>query len=211
MNFFISQLFENPSFFFSVIILVVFSVCCHEYAHAWMALHEGDETAARNGHLTLNPLKQMGIFSLVMLLFLGITWGSVPVNPRNMRRRHSAALVAFAGPFANLTLFLIFCFLSALAESKGGAIGRSAFAFFFIGASLNAILFIFNMMPIPILDGFTIFSHLFPSLSKINQEVRNGMIFLIFMLVFFSFSYIQSAGFFITGIVQGFFLKFLVG
>ncbi len=182
-----------------VVTLVVFSICCHEYAHAWMALREGDDTAAMLGHLTLNPLKQMGALSLIMLLLLGISWGSVPVNPRKMRHKYSSALVAFAGPLANLLLFLLFSILCAIAEAKvSGTLKNSAFAFFFLGASFNAILFIFNMMPIPILDGFSIFSYLFPSIYRLNSEFRNAMIFLLFMFVFLSFDKIQKLGFGIT-------------
>ena len=77
----------------------------------------GDSTAADQGHLTLNPLKQMGMFSLIMLLVAGITWGQVPVNPNMMRRRYSHALVAAAGPLTNIALFFIFCVLAFVAHN----------------------------------------------------------------------------------------------
>ena len=106
------------------LLVVVFSVCLHEYAHARAALWQGDATAAEQGHLTLNPLKQMGPMSLIMLLIIGIAWGAVPVNPGRMRHRYSDALVSFAGPATNLALFLVSSLLfafSALMFAKGGA------------------------------------------------------------------------------------------
>ena len=84
---FISRLFSDPTMFFTIIIAVGLSVCIHEFCHAYTALKCGDPTAARMGHLTLNPLKQMGVISIIMLLLLGICWGSVPVNPGNLDRK----------------------------------------------------------------------------------------------------------------------------
>lgn len=112
MNLFITQLFEDPQRFFIWLLVVIFSICCHEFMHAWAALKQGDPTAADEGHLTLNPMKQMGPFSLVMLAVCGIAWGRVPVRPWQMRHRHSDALVSLAGPATNFGLFLIFGILS---------------------------------------------------------------------------------------------------
>lgn len=84
MNLFITQLFEDPQRFFIWLLVVIFSICCHEFMHAWAALKQGDPTAADEGHLTLNPMKQMGPFSLVMLAVCGIAWGRVPVRPWQM-------------------------------------------------------------------------------------------------------------------------------
>src|SRR5512137_2480723 len=108
MNFFVSSLAQDPFYFFSWVGIVAFSICFHEYAHASMALKRGDDTAAKLGHLTLNPMVQMGPMSIVMLLLIGIAWGAVPVNPGRLRTRADAALVSFAGPAANLLLSLLF-------------------------------------------------------------------------------------------------------
>ena len=114
MSLFINELFENPRFFAAVSVLVIFSICLHEFCHAWMALKQGDPTAADRGHLTLNPLRQMGFFSIVTFLMIGIAWGAVPVDPARMRHKYSHLLVALAGPAANLGLFVIFTVLAAL-------------------------------------------------------------------------------------------------
>ena len=97
MNLFITNIYRDPLLFFSVIIAVGFSVCLHEFCHAWMAKKCGDTTAADAGHLTLNPLKQMGIISIIMLLLLGFCWGAVPVNNHILSKRQRIA-VSLAGP-----------------------------------------------------------------------------------------------------------------
>ena len=88
---FIARLIENPRVYAPLALIVIFSICAHELMHAWTALKQGDDTAARLGHLTLNPLKQMGVVSLVMFAFVGVAWGAVPVDPSRMRRRWSHA------------------------------------------------------------------------------------------------------------------------
>ncbi|MCO5045505.1 MAG: hypothetical protein M9935_09575 [Kiritimatiellae bacterium] len=91
MSFFISRIAEDPFYVVSWIVIVTFSICVHEFAHAWMALRLGDDTAAREGHLSLNPLIQMGWMSLMLLALFGIAWGSVPVDPRRLRTAARAA------------------------------------------------------------------------------------------------------------------------
>ena len=101
---FIQTLWTNPVYFFTVCLIVTFSVCLHEYFHAWMGVREGDYTL--QDHLTLNPVKQMGFMSLLMMAFFGIAWGGVPVNPTLLRGRWSMLKVSVAGPVANFVLFL---------------------------------------------------------------------------------------------------------
>ena len=186
---FIQTLFSNPQAYFIWIFLVVFSVCCHEFAHALVALWQGDSTASDNGYLTINPFKQMGPTSLIALLLIGITWGAVPVNPSRMRRKYSEALVAAAGPFMNLLLFFIFSVGASVIFliTPNFTMNNAVFQLFFTGGVLNIVLLIFNLLPVPPLDGWSIFTFLFPHVHKINTELRNGLIFGLFILVFFSF------------------------
>jgi len=202
---FIKLLTTDPNFYFMAITLVAFSVCCHEYMHARAALWQGDDTAAQLGHLTLNPLRQMGGMALVMLFLIGITWGQVPVDPRRLRRRHSAMLVAAAGPLTNLGLFLAFAVVAAAASMlPGGAPEERGLAFFCqLGAVLNFVLFAFNLMPIPPLDGFTVFSYFFPRVFRLDSELQRGAMFLIFALVFFGFGKIWEAGAAVAGLTVG--------
>ena len=113
MRFFIQYAWERPDFFFPWMLLVIFSICLHEFMHAYTALKLGDDTAARTGHLTLNPFKQMGIFSLIMLAMIGICWGAVPVNRNNFQKKYASALVSAVGPFTNFALFVFFSLITA--------------------------------------------------------------------------------------------------
>ena len=178
---FLSLFQSNPSLYITCVLTVMFSICFHEFAHAYVALKQGDSTAAERGHLTLNPMIQMGTFSIVLLLLIGISWGSVPVNPHRMRRHYSHALVSFAGPAANLILFLIFCILLA---TFNNADNSPLIQICSVGAILNIVLFLFNMLPVPMLDGWTVFVYLIPRLNKVSEEVKNGLVFVIFILFF---------------------------
>lgn len=188
------------------ILIVVFSISCHEYFHAQVALWQGDPTAAKAGHLTLNPLKQMGPFSVIMLIFLGVAWGSVPVSPSRMKHRYSGALVALSGPLTNLALFVICLIgLSIVKVLKFKGIALIEFAneeffmgmppallFFFTGAYLNLVLFIFNMLPFPILDGWDVFTYIFPALRKLDsgREIVKGFYLFAFLIIFVFIGYI---------------------
>lgn len=168
--------------------LVILSVWLHEAAHALAAYSQGDNTAIRSGYL-FNPIKQMGLMSIMALILVGITWGAVPVNYMNLKKRYSPAIVSLAGPVTNLVLFLIFCCAGTLVfEKAGGNIHSHLFQFFFIGGILNFVLFIFNLIPVPPLDGWIVLLNFVPKITRINQELRNGIMFGIFALLFLSFS-----------------------
>jgi Zn-dependent protease len=185
MGLFASQLLENPFYFFSWVLIVTFSICVHEYAHALVALKQGDDTAARAGHLTLNPMVQMGPSSLVLLLLLGIAWGSVPVDPRRMRSRGSAALISFAGPAANLLLCVLFglaCVVTGMLTAKSAEPSQAVF-FFLWGGTANALLFLFNMLPIPMFDGWSVFSLFFPRMEDIDPQQAQTLSWMLLMAV----------------------------
>lgn len=177
---YLARALEDPLLLF-VLAGVAFSICCHEYSHARVALAEGDPTAADAGHLTLNPLRQMGWISLVMLAVAGIAWGAVPVNPRNFRRPSSALRVALAGPLANLALWaaalLLSCLLGLLSAGPASDV-------LFHLAVANAVLFLFNLLPIPGLDGSTVLRHFVPAFS---DRLTPG-VSLVLLVVLFRFS-----------------------
>ena len=192
MNLFILEAFREPKLFLMKTLVVVFSICLHEFCHAWTALKFGDTTAADRGHLTLNPIKQMGPISIIMFLILGFAWGAVPVDPYVLRarNRHAPAIVALAGPAANFGLFLIgfFCFgflqtrISYLIENE--AVGRTILELFCILGCYNAFLCIFNLLPVPGLDGWNALTEYVPRLKRLSSEFAKGVtIFLIFLLL----------------------------
>ncbi len=210
MDLFINKLFTNPEEFLAITLMVVFSICCHEFSHAWMALKQGDSTAADEGHLTLNPFKQMGIMSLLMLAFFGLAFGRVPVDPRRMKHHYSEALVAFAGPAMNLILFFVFCLLTAITHLTG--VQAAAVSLILFGAIINMALFLFNLLPVPILDGWAIFRGLFPKIRKIRfeqSEFMKGTAVIAFIMIFMFARYLFIAGVISAQFVTGLFASLL--
>ena len=185
MNLFIMYLKEDPFFFFSWIIIVSFSICMHEYAHAWISLKMGDDTAAREGHLTLNPMKQMGPQSVIMLLLIGIAWGAVPVNPGRVRKRFGSALVSFAGPGMNLLLCVVFSLIAALlGYFLSPEMNQNISRFFALGCIANGVLFFFNMLPVPMFDGWSFLAEFLPSMKRLNNQQMQTFTWIFLMLVF---------------------------
>ena len=177
---FITYLFSNPVLFFAVIIAVGFSVCVHEFFHAYVALKCGDSTAADHGHLTLNPLKQMGIISIFMLLMLGLCWGAVPVNPARLSRG-KRIVVSLAGPAANLGMFIIGAAACLIAiRYDNGEVLKLAVIF----TRLNMVLFILNMMPVPGFDGGSVFLELIGRDKVYSSELGKGFMLGTFLLLF---------------------------
>lgn len=191
---FIQKLFTDPYSFFMLAFIVVFSICLHEYSHAQVALWMGDSTAADHGHLTLNPLKQMGFFSLLMLLVLGFAWGAVPVNRANMKNKYGALLTSLAGPTMNLILFAISWIAFGIAANLEKT-HESALLLFGLFGLMNFVLFIFNIMPVPGLDGWHVLLWFFPKLAMPNSEVVKGamviLIFVAFMFVGYLFAFAE--------------------
>ena len=146
----------------SWIFWVISSIVLHELGHGFAALWEGDTTPRDTGHLTINPIVHMGWFSIIALLIMGIAWGLMPVNPSRFRHgRRGWAVVAAAGPAVNLLLSGLCIVLRALviryanfAEPLSGNLET----FLVVGGCLNIYLMIFNLMPVPPLDGSMILS-----------------------------------------------------
>ena len=178
-------------FIFQIAVLIM-SIVIHEVSHGYAALYLGDQTAKYQGRLTLNPLKHLDpVGSLLVPLLsyqLGgfiIGWAKpVPYNPYNLRPgRWSEAMVAGAGPLSNITIALIF----GLILRFGGGVASPAFLEITkVIVLVNIILAVFNLMPIPPLDGskllFAIFPEKFMQLRAFFE--RYGVIFLI-LFVFF--------------------------
>ena len=185
---FFANIYKDPLLFFSVIIAVGFSVCVHEFFHAYTAQKCGDNTAADAGHLTLNPLKQMGIWSIIMLLLLGFCWGAVPVNPAVLNKRQRIA-VSLAGPAANLMLFAC----GVIAFIAGGKLDWDVVLHFsFIFAQLNLVLFCINIAPLPGFDGGAVAAEFLPMHKLYSSEVGKGFMIGMVLLLFYSVDYIFS-------------------
>ena len=165
----ISDLLNNPAingqvWVVSWAVWVIFSICLHELAHGWTAIKLGDDTPRLSGHMTWNPLVHMGQWSLLMFLFIGIAWGMMPVNPSRLRGRYGDAIVSLAGPMMNLLLASIalvglmlwvpLCDGQLISSIEiAHPLSTNLRTFFHLGAMLNIVLLLFNLLPIPPLDG----------------------------------------------------------
>lgn len=186
-----------------LIIILIFSIVIHEVSHGAMANYLGDPTAKHAGRLTLNPLKHLDpIGSVVVPIFLilmaklsggGIIFGwakPVPINPYNFRdQKYGEAKVALAGPGANLIIALIFGlslrFLPVMPAFPGLYLMFSYIVF------INILLAVFNLLPIPPLDGSHIlFTFLPSSFEKVKIFLSQFGIFLILFIIFFFFQYL---------------------
>ena len=179
MSIFLQLAQTDTVYFFSWVIIVTFSICVHEYAHAVTALKLGDDTAAQAGHLTLNPLVQMGWPSLAALLIMGIAWGAVPVSPYLSTRK--SALVSFAGPLSNLILCVVFALASVIASVLSA--GEPVIQFVHMAAVANAMLFVFNMLPIPMLDGWQVYALAIPAMNQIDRMQSGNLSWTLIIIV----------------------------
>ena len=170
----------------SWIFWVLASISLHELAHGWAAMWEGDDTPRTTGHMTANPVVHMGIPSIVVFLIIGIAWGMMPVNPYRFRHgKWGRILVSAAGPIMNLVLAFVTLTVLGIVASKGSE-SESAhhiMVFLFTGGFLNLVLFIFNLLPIPPLDGSTILANLFPEIGRLYAKPQAAMVGLFFMLM----------------------------
>lgn len=150
------------------VIVLVFSVILHEIAHGVMANNLGDPTARYAGRLTLNPIPHIDIYgSIIVPFFLILThspvllgWAKpVPYNPANIRNPYGDALVAAAGPLTNLFLAVIF---GLLVRSGFGAGDEAVMQLLIMIVHTNVLLCIFNLLPMPTLDGAKVLSAFIP-------------------------------------------------
>jgi len=157
--------FIRPDLIFYVL-TIPFSLVIHEYSHARAADWLGDKTPRMTGRLTLNPLAHLDLLGLLMMLFGPIGWAKpVPISGSNFRHpRMGLLLTAFAGPLSNFILACA-CFLILKLWPVSLSVGTLALfvqRLFAYGAYVNVILFVFNIVPIPPLDGSRIVSNLLP-------------------------------------------------
>lgn len=173
------------------IIVVLAALLCitfHECSHGYVAYRLGDPTAKNQGRLTLNPLKHIDIFGLIMMAVFKFGWAKpVPVDMRYFKNpKTGMAITALAGPVSNLILAFIFLIIRAIlyAYYSGGAVIATLITFCEYTAVLSIGLAVFNVIPIPPLDGSKILFSLLPDKAyyKILKYERYGFIVLMAIL-----------------------------
>jgi Zn-dependent protease len=182
----------DPNRLVALAILFLTSLPVHEWAHAWTAFQLGDDTAARQGRLTINPLAHLDPIGTLSLILFGFGWGKpVPVRPYRLRgdMRRNHALVSLAGPLSNLLLAMVAAIpfrLDWLSPSWGSSLfSPTSILMYFI--SINLSLMIFNLIPFPPLDGSRILAWLLPRdwavrLEQLEQFGGPGLMLVLYLL-----------------------------
>jgi Zn-dependent protease len=181
-----------------VITALLLSLGFHEAMHAFVAHKLGDQTASEQGRLTLNPLKHVDVMTTVLLPLVMMLLHMpplliakpVPLDPRQLRyEEFGSAIVALAGPFTNLGLAIVAAMLARFGLVTGAGVFAHFVAIFLL---VNVSLFIFNMIPIPPLDGSRLLYAFAPDGVRRLMEQMEAMGFLLLVAIFVVFSPVIS-------------------
>lgn len=177
----------------NILISVIPALLCitfHELCHGLVAYKLGDNTAKNAGRLTLNPIKHIDIIGLAMMAIAGFGWAKpVPVNMNNFKNpKTGMAITALAGPISNIVLSVLFLFLFGLLQiplAKSGKGGEVLLQMIYTTAYLSCAFAIFNIIPIPPLDGSKVLFSFLPNdiYNKLMRYERFGMILLLVIVV----------------------------
>lgn len=172
--------------------ILLFSIILHEYSHGWMAERRGDDTARVMGRLTFNPIPHLDLFGSIILPLLAIFSGGpiigwakpVPVNPYRLNDpERDMIFVGLAGPLSNILLAVV-CSFAIYSMNLFGIYDKILRQFLFYAVVINILLPVFNLIPIPPLDGSRILAGLLP--SRMSYEYSKiepyGFFIIIFLL-----------------------------
>lgn len=180
------NLFNSTNIYADLLALLIvlpallFSLSCHEYAHGFAAYKQGDHMAKSLGRLTLNPFKHIDPLGALSMLFFGFGWAKpVPINPSNFKNgKKSMLIVSLAGVVTNMFLALVAMFLLYFARYMMPNVWFSSETMYFIYlilyqmleylVMLNCALAIFNLMPVPPLDGYNVVKTLVANHKNMN-------------------------------------------
>jgi len=181
------------------ILPVVFAITVHEVAHGWVAKKFGDNTASDLGRLTLNPIKHIDLVgtiilpALLLISFTGYIFGwakPVPVNPMNFKKpRQTMAIVALAGPVSNLLMAVAWALImriGVMVYTQNEIIGQPLIYTGVAGISINLVLALINLIPIPPLDGGRIVTGILPNQWAYYYNYLERFGFIILLVLLFS-------------------------
>jgi Zn-dependent protease len=165
----------------------------HEYSHGWVANRLGDPTARLQGRLTLNPLAHLDIFGTIAIVLIGFGWAKpVPVDYRYLKNpRRDSVMIALAGPMSNLFLAALIAFLFREIPWRAWPadtawLAAPLYAMLRTSVYINVLLAVFNLIPIPPLDGSRVLSGLLPLRQALAFNRLEPYGFLIIFLLFYS-------------------------
>jgi len=186
------------------VIPALICITLHELAHGYTAFRLGDRTAKDMGRLTLNPIKHIDVVGLLMMMFFWFGWAKpVPVNMHNFKKpKRDMAITAIAGPVTNILITIVVLFIFGLAITPLGGyfvlqgdrlmfltpgVGGVVLTMLYNTAFISTALAVFNMMPVPPLDGSKVLFSLLPEESylRLMRVERYGIIVLVLFLYFF--------------------------
>ncbi|MBC1539908.1 site-2 protease family protein [Listeria seeligeri] len=166
-----------------VTLLIAFTI--HEWAHALVALAFGDDTAKNQGRLSLNPLVHIDLFGLLLILIAGFGWAKpTPVNRFKLKKRRlGSVLVSLAGPISNLLLAIIGVGIYSILLNTSYEYGSVIPTFLMVFVNLNIVLFVFNLIPLPPLDGYQVLIEFLPLSARAKLEPVERYAMLIFLII----------------------------
>jgi len=172
---------------------ILIAITFHEFAHAWVADKLGDDTPRQQGRLSLNPIKHIDPFGMVLLLFAGFGWGKpVQINPNNFNRKVSIkqgnAYVSLAGPLMNFILALLFSLIYGLVLKFGGAFlysttGKVIQTVLMYTITMNVGLGVFNLIPLPPLDGSKILVAVLPDGARRWYQEHEHILYIVSLVI----------------------------
>jgi len=211
----ISLLTSNPLLFIVAVIAIVYAITIHEFSHALAGKFEGDGTAESAGRLTLNPLSHIDPWGFLLILFVGFGWGRpVPFNPLFLKHhKWGPAFISLAGPVSNLTSVIFFgVILKVVAVTHFLPADNYFVVFLEWLVLLNALLGLFNLIPIPPLDGSKLlFSALpkTPAILRFQMTMdRYGPVIIIGLFLLDAFSGLSIFSALFSGVQNGLFTLF---
>ena len=178
---------ENPILIIPWLAALLIAITIHEFAHGFAAYKLGDDTAYREGRLTLNPIDHIDPFGALMLLLVGFGWAKpVPINIYKVGKgRLGMIIVSFAGVFVNLMFAFFILLILKFFVLDYFAINNLMVTFFGFLVYINLALFAFNLLPIPPLDGYHIVEYFFPEFfSKVAPYVERWGSIILLVVVF---------------------------